>query len=442
MIAKGACAAALLMLLPIGTAHGQAKRLPSDTALAAAVETLVKPQASANLLSGNILIARGDRIIFQRAYGFANWELRAPNSASTRFGVGSITKEMTETIVDLLSQEGRLDRNALVSTYLGGFPAGPKGGQATVRDLLTHKAGVPFRVTKEIEDTQHLHPSDIVERVRKTGLLFEPGTTERYSSAGFTCLARVIEIVEKKPFDVVLAERIFRPASMISATDETGQQLMPDRAMPYRLSAGPVSVVVASAAYKDLGFLTGAGSVYATAEDLWHFVRAIRGGKLGVAAEQRLMDASQPSWRGWYGRTDGYEASVDVLPAADLSVVFLSNLRSAANWQIREQLQKILVGERPGTIAGVPEVAPRFEKPDTIVGLYGDPVDPVAITEVDGKLFRDENEFYPKDDGWYYIPASAATFRFVRDASGMVETMLTNRAGRESSLRRIARAGS
>jgi CubicO group peptidase (beta-lactamase class C family) len=442
MIAKSACAGALLLLVPIGTYPPQAKGQLPDTALAAGVETLVKPEVSANLLSGNILIARGDRVIFQRSYGFANWELRVHNSRSTRFGVGSITKEMTQTIVDLLSQEGRLDLNALVGTYLDGFPDGPKGGRATVRDLLTHRAGVPFRVTTEIEETRHLQPADVVERTRKAGVLFEPGTTELYSSAGFTCLARLIEIVEKKPFDVVLAERIFRPASMTSATGETGQQLMPDRAMPYRLGAGPVSVVVASAAYKNLGFLTGAGSVYATAEDVWHFVRAIRGGKLGVAAQKRLMDASKPSWRGWYGRTHGYEASVDVLPAADLTVVFLSNLRSAANWQIRQQLQTLLVGGKPGAIAHPPAVAPPFETADTVVGLYGDPADPVAITEVNGKLFRDENEFYPKDGGWYYIPASGATFRFERDANGMVETMLTNRGGRESSMPRIARGAS
>jgi CubicO group peptidase (beta-lactamase class C family) len=150
MIAKAACAA-LLLLLPTGAYQRQTQGPPSDRALVATVETLLAPEASANLLSGSILIARGDRIIFQRAYGFANWELRVPNSASTRFGVGSITKVMTETIVDLLSQEGRLDLNAPVRTYLSDFPDGPKGGRATVRDLLTHRAGVPFRVTKEIE---------------------------------------------------------------------------------------------------------------------------------------------------------------------------------------------------------------------------------------------------------------------------------------------------
>ena len=429
MIVKGVSAAAvLLLLLPQPT---------TDSGLGPKVEALVSPEAAANLLSGNILIARGDRIVFQGSYGFANWELRAPNSASTRFGVGSITKVMTEAIADQLAKEGRLDLNAPVRTYLDGFPDGPKGGRPTTRDLVTHRAGVPFRVTTPIEQTQPLHPADIVDRVRKTGLLFEPGTTELYSSAGFTCLARVIEIIEKKPFDAVLAERIFKPASMTSATEETGQQLMTNRAMSYRLGAGAKTVAVASTAYQNLGFLAGAGSVYATAEDVWRLARAVRAGTLGVSAQQRLMNTNQPSWRGWYGRTDGYESSMDYLPAEDLTVVFLSNLRSAANWQIRQELKRILTGGTPAAIADPPPVAPRFEATAELTGPYGDPRDPVVIAEVDGRLFRDENEFYPIAGGWYSIPASGSTFRFVRAANGKVDTMLTRRPGGETSMKKI-----
>jgi hypothetical protein len=73
---------------------------------------------------------------------------------------------------------------------------------------------------------------------------------------------------------------------------------------------------------------------------------------------------------------------MDFLPAADLTVVFLSNLQSAAHWQIRQQLRNILVGCKPGAIADPPTLAPPFETPGAVVGLYGDPTDTVAITEV------------------------------------------------------------
>ena len=300
------------------------------------------------------------------------------------------------------------------------------GGPVTIRHLVDHRSGVPHRVTTAMEETGPLHPSDIVERVRAKGLLFEPGTQDLYSSAGFSCLARVIELIEGKPFDAVLRDRIFRPASMATASGETGQQLMPQRALPYRLGADAGAVVVASVPYKHLGFLTGAGSVYATAEDLLRFARASRSGVFGPAGRTRTAESSGQTWRSWYGRTDGYEASVDLLPAADLTFVFLSNLRSAANWQVREQVKSLLVGRQAAAIPRPPPpLTSSFETPDAVLGSYGDPSDPIVIAMVDGHLFRDENEFYPIADGRYYIPASGSTFRFRRTSDGIVDGMVT-----------------
>ena len=424
MTARNAFRTATLALLPITASRMLAQRPPDDRALAARVDSLVTPEAAAGRLSGIILIVRGNHVLVQRAWGFADWERRVPNSPSTRFGIGSITKVMTEMLVDQLAAEGRLDLSAPVAKYLPGFPDGPKGGHPTVRDLLTHRAGVPHRVTTPLEETEHLHPADIVERVKAKGLLFEPGTAELYSSAGFTCLARIVEIIENKPFDEVLAERVFRPASMTSATGETGEQLMMNRALPFRLGAGAVNAAVASAP-KDLSFLTGAGSLYTTAEDLLHFVRAVRGGMFGSVAQKQLGAPTDTVWASWYGRTNGYEGSVDFLPAQDLTFIFLSNLRSAANWQTRTQVRNILMGRPVATIASVPAVAPPFEPHSEIVGAYGDPADPVVISVAESRLFRDESEFYPIAGSWYYLPASGTTFRFGRDSSGSVDSMVT-----------------
>ena len=370
-------------------------------------------------------MARGDRILLQRAYGFASWELRAPVTAATRFGIGSITKPMTATLVEMLATEGRLDLDAPVSQYLGSFPTGPKGGTVTIRHLVDHRSGVPHRVTTAMEETVPLHPSDIVERVRAQGLLFEPGAQELYSSAGFSCLARVIELIERKPFDAVLRDRIFRPASMATASEETGQQLLPQRALPYRLGASSGGVVVASATYKNLSFLTGAGSVYATAEDLLRFARASRRGVFGPAAKTRTGESAGQAWRSWYGRTNGYEASVDLLPAEDVTFVFLSNLRSAANWQLRTEIKNLLAGRQAGAIPRPPPPLDAwFETPDSFLGSYGDPSDPVVLAMVDGHLFRDENEFYPIAGGRYYIPGGSVML-FRRTSDGIVDGMVT-----------------
>jgi hypothetical protein len=273
--------------------------------------------------------------------------------------------------------------------------------------------------------------------VKATGLLFEPGSRRLYSSAGYTCLARVIEVVESKLFDAVLADRVFAPAGMTNATGETGQRLMRNRALPYRLGAAGGQVVVKRAQYQDLRFLTGAGSVYATAQDLFHLVQAIRTGVFGKGLAEDAFGGEPDAWQGWAGRTSGYEASVDVLPAEDLVFVFLSNLRSAANWRAREAIRSILVGRPADRIPAPPPVAEPFEEPTSLVGIYG----PAEITVVDGELFRGENEFYPIAGGRYYIPASGTVMRFRRDATGAVDAIvLISGGGRETVLPRSGRS--
>jgi D-alanyl-D-alanine carboxypeptidase len=439
-VAKRIISVALLFSLPALASPGLAQRANRDRTLDARIDRLIKPEAAAERFSGIVLVARGNQIVVQRPYGFADWERQVPNAMTTRFNVGSITKLMTETLVDVLAGEARLDLSAPVARYLVGFPDGPKGGHATVQDLVNHKAGVPHRVTTELEEVQHFSPADIVERVKARGLLFEPGSAELYSSAGYTSLARVTEIVENKPFDSILAERVFRPASMSSATDETGQELMPRRALPYKLERGPVNVAVASAPYKDLSFLAGAGSVFATADDILHLVRALNDGKFGGVAENLLGTRGDTTWTGWYGRINGYEGSVDYLPSADITIVLLSNLQSGANWQIRERVRSIVLGQPISAIAAVPPVASAFENPADFVGLYGDPSDPTAVEEKDGHFFNDGDEFYPISGHQYYETVSADVMHFVRDSSGKVIAKVKRFGTSERSSPRIGRS--
>jgi CubicO group peptidase (beta-lactamase class C family) len=432
------CSATLLLLSAAPPSIAQVR--PQAHTLEWRIDSLVGREADAKLLSGVVLLARGDRIVFQRGYGSADFERQVPNAPSIRFGIGSITKVLTETLVAMLVNDGRLDLDAPVAKYLGDFPRGPNGGVVTNRHLLEHRAGVPHRVTTLSEETTTLHPADIVDRVRKVALLFEPGTKELYSSAGFTCLARVIEVIEGRPFDEILRDRIFRPASMSSATDETGQQLMLRRALPYRLSATADTLAVASVPYQDLSFLAGAGSVYATAEDLLHFSRALRTGVFGVAGQRQGMPNVGTVWRAWYGRTNGYESSVDYEPTQDVTFIFLSNLRSGANWQVREQVKSLLLRRTPVAIPRPPAVASGFEAPASFVGSYGDPADPIVISVVDGHLFRDDSEFYPIGGGKYYLPASGSIMRFSRSSDGAADALLTVRgSGQETSAPRVAR---
>ena len=70
---------------------------------------------------------------------------RVPNTVRTRFGIASITKPMTEALVSVLLQPGRLDFDAPVERYLPGFPRGPKDGAQTVRELMNRRGRAASR---------------------------------------------------------------------------------------------------------------------------------------------------------------------------------------------------------------------------------------------------------------------------------------------------------
>lgn len=404
------------------------------------IDHLIEPQARVSLLSGVILIQRGQRVVFQRAYGLASWELNVANNEHTRFGIGSIAKPMTEAIVALLVAQHRLQPSDPVEKYIPGFPRGPKGGTPTIEQLLKHTAGVPHRVTTEVEETQPWDAAAIVERVKARGLMFEPGSQASYSSAGYTCLARVIEIVEGRSFEDVLAEKISRPAQMTAATSETGLRLMPNRALPYILGAGSHGPAVERAPYADLRFLTGAGSVYATPADLTAFARKAREGSFGEELKSFASQGDPQEWRGWYGRFNGYEASVDLLPSQDVTFAMVSNLQSATNWQLRKRIHDLLLGRPVSAIPLPPPRVANFEPPSDVVGIYGEGDDAIEIFVRDGELYRDETQVYPIAGDRYYLPPSAFTMRFHRQ-DGHVDSLVTTYAdGSEKTRQKHASA--
>ncbi len=402
------------------------------------IKRLIEPQARADLFSGVILVQQGHRVVFQRAYGFASWELKVANSEHTRFGIASITKPMTEALISRLVEQHRLNPQAPVEQYIPGFPRGPNGENPTIEQLLKHMAGVPHRVTTPAEEMLPLGPADIVERVKVRELLFAPGSQELYSSAGYTCLARVIEVVEGRSFDDVLAEGVFKPAHMNSAMSETGPRLMPDRALPYVLGAGKGEPTIEAAPYKNLRFLAGAGSVFATPADLAAFVERARDGTLGQELQSFANEGDKDEWRGWYGRTDGYEASVDLLPSQDVVVAMVSNLQSAANWQLRKRIHDLVLGRSVLAIPLPPARGANFEPPSDVVGFYGDPNDPVEVAVHGGELDRDGGQIYPIAGDKYYEPVSGRTMRFHRQ-DGKVDSVVTTFGdGSERVLRKVA----
>ena len=365
-------------------------------ALGERIETYVAPFVEAAHLSGSITVARGDEVVFERSYGLANHELGVPNSPTTRFCVASITKPMTQVIAVRLLAAGRFALEDELSKWIPDFPA---GSEITVEMLAYHRAGIPHRVTTDAEEAVPRTAAEMVELAARADPLFEPGSSESYSSAGYSVLARVLELAGGKSYAELLEEHVVTPAGLEGTVHPEGHRLIPGRASSYQL-AGDGRLV--NSALKNYSFLVGAGSVFSTSGDLVRLLRAVVAGTLGETVSAQLLD--EDGGLTWNGRTDGYRAFADYHAERDLYVAFAGNLLTGAGDLLRRDLPRLAAGEEV-PLPVVPTSRAVAVDPEILRRYAGDyelrPGSPLTLTVENGEV---------RMSGWLLVPTSETTF--------------------------------
>ena len=160
-----------------------------------------------------VIVGRKGKAVLQRGFGRLSWDESSPevNPASTIYDLASLTKVVgTTTAVMVLFDEGRISLDSPVSHYLPEFSGGEKN-LVTIRQLLTHRSGLPagrdiFRLTHD--------PAEARRIVLGTPLAFHPGEYYEYSDLGADVLAMVVEAVSAQPLDEFLADYVFHPLGM------------------------------------------------------------------------------------------------------------------------------------------------------------------------------------------------------------------------------------
>ena len=159
------------------------------------------------------VLANGE--VIDRATGVLSTATGVEATTDSLFQIGSITKVWTTTLIMQLVDEGLLDLDAPVRTYLPDFTTSDDSAAAamTVRMLLCHTAGFEGDI---FTDTGR--GDDCVEKyvagLRDVAQLFPPGERFSYNNAGFCVLGRIVEVLRGKPYDTCLAEYLFAPLGL------------------------------------------------------------------------------------------------------------------------------------------------------------------------------------------------------------------------------------
>jgi CubicO group peptidase (beta-lactamase class C family) len=313
-----------------------------------------------------------------------------------------------------------MEKLALEDKLIEYLPDFPRADEITVGDLLNHSAGIPHRVTEPLDETRPQTPASMVELAARRDLVFEPGSDSVYSSAGFSVLARVLELAGGKPYTELLAEYVLRPAGMAETADSGTRAILENRAESYYFSSDGF----VNAPPSDISYLVGAGSVFSTPRDLLAMQQALLDGNLGRGAQELLVrDSGNLSWN---GLANGYRAFADYDAASGVSVVVASNLTSGALDKIRSALPEIAAGQDVPTPEPIKAKAADIDT-EILEGYQGAyelrPGRNLELRVVDDSVMMEEWLLIPTSERTLFSPQDYAEIEVVLDEEGGVSRL-------------------
>jgi len=181
------------------------------------IDALMTDLHERGYFNGAVAVGKGEEIIYEKGFGFANVEKGVRFTPSTPTNISSIAKTFTASAVLMLEAEGLVDLDEPVTTYLSEFPY----PRVTIRHLLAHSSGLLptevyfIGVDPEGETRTNQMLLQILAR-HKPPLSFKPGTAFQYSNAGYDLAALLIEQVTGVSYAAFLEKQIFEPLKMDS----------------------------------------------------------------------------------------------------------------------------------------------------------------------------------------------------------------------------------
>jgi CubicO group peptidase (beta-lactamase class C family) len=215
------------------------------TELASFLNTTISDELSTYHIPGaTVAVVKDGKLFYANGYGYADLENKSPVDANaSMFQIGSVCKLFTWTAVTQLVEEGKINLNADVNTYLTDFkiPETYPGQPVTMENLMTMTAGFedqPRGVA--LSDPQEIQPLGATLAQTIPARLWPPGQVWSYSNWGAALAGYIVQEVSGVPFNQYITEKIFKPLGMNNTTIEqpVPPQLAPNVVKTYAYNNG------------------------------------------------------------------------------------------------------------------------------------------------------------------------------------------------------------
>lgn len=443
----------LAATMALGLAAIAAPAMAQDPAR---IDQLAQLQADSGAFTGAVLIGRDGQVIFDKGYGLANREWNIANDGQTKFRLGSVTKQFTAAAIMLLVEEGKLDLDAPIKTWLAEAPA--TWNAITLRHLMSHTSGIPNFTDFPDFIAQNTLPASLdslIARFKDRPLDFKPGEKFAYSNSGYTLLTAIIEKASGQTYEAYVTDHIFTPLGLKDTGYDHHATILPRRAAGYMLGASGVM----NADYGDMSIPAGAGALYSTTHDLMKWNEALYGGKLLKPEAVTLMTTPVLKDNGFglfirdeagrkliqhSGGIQGFNTYLAWDPETRTTIAVLGNLNGPGPDAVGNHLAALVQGQAVTLPSERVATEVKAEELTQYVGQY--PLAPtfiITVRVVDGKLQAQATGQPPftlnaeaKDR--FFLTVVDAQISFTRDAAGKVDGLILHQNGQNMPAKKSA----
>ena len=434
--------------------------------LTAEFDKLVSSEFKGQEPGGVVLITQRGKIIYKKAFGFANVELEVPMKQEMVFNIASITKQFTAVAILQLVERGKLSLQDEITKYLPDYPVNDQ--RITIENLLTHTAGIPGPAPEAMARLQARRDvvslQEIIATFKNRPLDFPPGTKWSYSNNGYILLGAIIEKVSGSSYSEYLEKNIFKPIGMTQTHFGDDYVITRNRAASYVYSRAESRFLNARNDKIELAY--SAGAIQSTAEDLFKWNEALNSHKVirKESLEKAQTEYKLPTGKGtnygygWFigniqgspivehgGNMGGFMSHSIYLPEEDVFVVVLYNFRTPTH------LPEFLAGDLAALAIGKPfhisEITVDESVLKTYTGVYEEEGVERFVTAESGKLYyqragANKMSMKPYARDKFFFENTAVLGEFNRDAqNNIIGLELSNKRGiSRSVLRRTDKA--
>ncbi len=269
--------------------RGDAPAAAAQAALEGFGAVVEKAVADWNVPGAGLAVVAGGKVVLAEGFGHRDLEQDLPMTADSLFAIGSTTKAFTATVLGMLSDDGVVDWDSPLRTYLPGFRLhDPVAGELiTPRDLVTHRSGLPrhdllwynnHEITRAevVERLAHLEPSaDLREKFQYNNLMF--------LTAGY-----LVGQLTGGTWEQAVHARILEPLGMTRTNFSVADSRQdPDHALPYRENDDDALERIP---FRPIDLVGPAGSLNSSVREMSRWLLFNLAG--GVTGDDRLINAS------------------------------------------------------------------------------------------------------------------------------------------------------